>query len=707
MRRFRLRLLMAVLVAVALAWGASPELRAATKAAAKATAKAAAKATAKATAAAQGGGTAQKATNPGQTIKQKKQLAVDRQNAAKKAAAAGFSAPAVGTAAMLPPDSAPFYYTVANWANSPWPVLVPGAAVPVGNPLIARGQATDTASNVFVALPTGLTAGTLVSFQTFNQPGSAGNTFHAYVLRPTGVANEYTVLFDSGLLTVPALPVGSTGQVETFTVSTPVTVQATDRIAWYGQGIPWDLGSGTDQLCYPADTVPAQGTTITVGGAAFPLFPQSRTYSFGAQVSDPAQTAIVGGIQKFVDTLPGLCDPAGGTLAPSCPTDPAVKAIPIGVPQDWCAQPEAIAQAAASGKACVAADYYEIGSGAGAREDALATCPDAAARVRAAFAHEWNCRNGRPGLSAVERGRRPEWHCDAHRHQRRDRRRTTSAPLIVASKDKPVRIKFVNLLPTGDGGDLFLPVDTTFMGAGQGPLSTPGEADPQNRRAASIRSRPTASPRIARRCTCTAASRRGSATARRTSGSRRPARPPATPRASACGTCPTWARCDAPARGCHDVLLHEPAECAPALLPRPRLGHHPPQRVRGRGRGIPDYRRGGTGADCRSARQRGLRHPARHPGPDVRSRHGAVGGDRSDVGPGPVGRQGKPVAAARLHADPEPRQLTGPAGSAAGSTARGSGRRSRSRQVGHDPERRTPYTTRRRPVRRRSAVRPR
>jgi FtsP/CotA-like multicopper oxidase with cupredoxin domain len=39
-------------------------------------------------------------------------------------------------------------------------------------------------------------------------------------------------------------------------------------------------------------------------------------------------------------------------------------------------------------------------------------------------------------------------------------------PAIIAQKDKPVRVKFYNLLPTGSGGDLFLPVDTTVMGAG-------------------------------------------------------------------------------------------------------------------------------------------------------------------------------------------------------------------------------------------------
>jgi FtsP/CotA-like multicopper oxidase with cupredoxin domain len=42
-------------------------------------------------------------------------------------------------------------------------------------------------------------------------------------------------------------------------------------------------------------------------------------------------------------------------------------------------------------------------------------------------------------------------------------------PMIVAERDRPVRIKFTNSLPTGEGGDLFVPTDTTLMGAGPGP----------------------------------------------------------------------------------------------------------------------------------------------------------------------------------------------------------------------------------------------
>jgi FtsP/CotA-like multicopper oxidase with cupredoxin domain len=46
-------------------------------------------------------------------------------------------------------------------------------------------------------------------------------------------------------------------------------------------------------------------------------------------------------------------------------------------------------------------------------------------------------------------------------------------PLILARRGRPVRVTFHNNLPTGAGGNLFIPVDTTYMGAGSGPDGTP------------------------------------------------------------------------------------------------------------------------------------------------------------------------------------------------------------------------------------------
>jgi FtsP/CotA-like multicopper oxidase with cupredoxin domain/putative cell wall-binding protein len=42
-------------------------------------------------------------------------------------------------------------------------------------------------------------------------------------------------------------------------------------------------------------------------------------------------------------------------------------------------------------------------------------------------------------------------------------------PTIMSTKDRPVRVKFTNKLPIGEGGDLFIPVDKSYMGAGYGP----------------------------------------------------------------------------------------------------------------------------------------------------------------------------------------------------------------------------------------------
>lgn len=51
-------------------------------------------------------------------------------------------------------------------------------------------------------------------------------------------------------------------------------------------------------------------------------------------------------------------------------------------------------------------------------------------------------------------------------------------PVIISNRNTPVRLKFYNLLPTGADGDLFVPVDTTVMGSGMGPLGH--DATPMN-----------------------------------------------------------------------------------------------------------------------------------------------------------------------------------------------------------------------------------
>ena len=125
-------------------------------------------------------------------------------------------------------DKVPHYFgPYPNWANSPQTLAdalvtlenVAPAPGSVGNALVERASATDdvtapgTLAPVLVVLPHAkLPAGSLSDFQIWNQTTlgvgtnlSAGNLLHAYVLRPDAtIANKYTVVYDSGELTVPA-----------------------------------------------------------------------------------------------------------------------------------------------------------------------------------------------------------------------------------------------------------------------------------------------------------------------------------------------------------------------------------------------------------------------------------------------------------------------------------------------------------------------
>jgi FtsP/CotA-like multicopper oxidase with cupredoxin domain len=213
-----------------------------------------------------------------------------------------------------------------------------GTTVTVGNPLIARTYATDFASApgtlgpVFVLVPVTMPAsGVVQSIQYFNQATngsspnpSAGNLFHAYVLHPTGNPNEYSVLWDSGELTVP-VTADPVGVIETIPVPS-IAVTTGDTIAFYGQGIPVDdSGSGSDILSYPALSVPILGSTISLGvDPNYPIFSQNRTYSFGAQVLDtsavPPMVPATGTAYGSVDAVV-ISDAGSGYTIPTVEFD--------------------------------------------------------------------------------------------------------------------------------------------------------------------------------------------------------------------------------------------------------------------------------------------------------------------------------------------------------------------------------------------------
>ena len=135
--------------------------------------------------------------------------------------------------------------------------------------------------------------------------------------------------------------------------------------------------------------------------------------------TDPACTAPnFCGIRKFVDSLPGLGETAANNLG---------QYIPV---------------AAADTSTYPGADYYEIELGQYS-EKMHSDLPATTLR----------------GYRQTNMGGTPFHYL---------------GPLIVAQKGRPVRVKFTNNLPRGIAGDLFLPVDTTVMGAGAGPLVDDG-----------------------------------------------------------------------------------------------------------------------------------------------------------------------------------------------------------------------------------------
>jgi FtsP/CotA-like multicopper oxidase with cupredoxin domain len=157
-----------------------------------------------------------------------------------------------------------------------------------------------------------------------------------------------------------------------------------------------------------------------------------------------------GGIKKFTDPLPGLCVP------PACPT--GGKYIPLGVPE---------VKSYGGG----VADEYMIGL-VQYRTSFSSSLPPTLVRgyvqietpANAGISQHFPLTNANldpalPDSPVLINGSQaygvtpPQY----------------LGPTIAATRDRPVRIVFYNLLPTGSGGDLFLPTDSTLMGSGMGP----------------------------------------------------------------------------------------------------------------------------------------------------------------------------------------------------------------------------------------------
>ncbi len=181
-------------------------------------------------------------------------------------------------------------------------------------------------------------------------------------------------------------------------------------------------------------------------------------------VNNPGSGYMSGsGIKKFTDPLPGLCTP------PACPT--TGKYIPLGVPE-------------VKTYNGVAADEYVIGlvqyrtSFSSSLKDSTGAPVGTLVRgyVQLETAANAGISQHFPLTNELLNGTKvPVMKSDGVTQWLAVTPPQWLGPTIVSTKDRPVRIVFYNLLPTGVPGNLFLPTDSSLMGSGMGPT---GAADP-------------------------------------------------------------------------------------------------------------------------------------------------------------------------------------------------------------------------------------
>lgn len=177
-------------------------------------------------------------------------------------------------------------------------------------------------------------------------------------------------------------------------------------------------------------------------------------------VTNPGTGYITaGGIEKFTDALPLMCDPAGV----GCDSTPGAKFIPLAVPDTT---------------TYVGADTYEIAV-VQYKTNFSSSLPDTLVRgyvqletpATAQFSQHVpliNVLRSGETQSVLVKGVQA-YGVTAPQYL---------GPIISATKNRPSRVVFRNLLPTGVAGDLFLPVDTSMMGSGEGNMDMPYDPTP-------------------------------------------------------------------------------------------------------------------------------------------------------------------------------------------------------------------------------------
>ncbi|TKB28668.1 hypothetical protein FCL47_02545 [Desulfopila sp. IMCC35006] len=188
-------------------------------------------------------------------------------------------------------------------------------------------------------------------------------------------------------------------------------------------------------------------------------------------VTDPGSGYLtVGGIKKFQDELPLLCNPS---IAGSCVPNALGQYLPLAVP-------DTTTFTTANGFESDA-DYYVIAL-VQTREQMHSDLPPTLVReyvqLQTPANASWS--KGVALQTALVDGTTTQTLMPDGSPAIAVDNPHFLGPVISTQKDRPVRIVFYNLLPEGGEGDLFLPKDATIMGSGPGPNSPMDLFTPQN-----------------------------------------------------------------------------------------------------------------------------------------------------------------------------------------------------------------------------------
>ncbi len=324
----------------------------------------------------------------------------------------------------------------------------------------------------FKALPSGLTQ---------DKPAAVliGTTLHVVVRGLEFNTTMYysTVDINSGAFSGWTLLTGATASAPTMAVmdGAPgfyLVVRGTDFVIWLNKfnGVSWEgwlaNPSGTTPAT-PAATVSGNELHVVVigmdGASLWHTSMNVLTSMFlswtpltGSTSSPPTLTPgvaaittdVSGGIRKFIDSLPGLGPANANNLG---------QYIPVAIPDTTTYN---------------GSDYYEIALVE--FEQQMHSDLPAPTKLRGYVQLETPVNfdvSNHVALTYLDGS--PILKANGEQAIAVDIPRYLG-PAIVAEKDKPVRINFTNLLPIGEAGDLFIPVDTTVMGSGEGPVPLPG-----------------------------------------------------------------------------------------------------------------------------------------------------------------------------------------------------------------------------------------